>query len=385
MLLAIKLAKLGDVSLEADISTLEGRMRGARLPEAAWAEVYRAALALVPRARGAQAEAERRSVVEVAEQDERKRVQAASLAIPTALQRVASDYQGRIGAQEAELAEKSQRSVAKLLVTSRDDAATGETTFTYVATELGAFLKWLSDAEEKWREHNETLVADRANEAIAIHLSELTSLRFAVAAPKLARRAPQPLTLKGHAVPTPGGFERLARTWRTAASVTGSLTILSMLVARAIPGVDTGASAAIIGGVFVVTLLVAGFVTVPKERRQQRNRLLAKAEESVAKELQDAVKARLRGSGEAQLRAIRAHLASEGDRWKAQTSRMSTGEMRIPVLQAGLSPENRAKLEVSWPHAIGERLAELTPPQTKTQLTPPQSPPPVQTKTQLMK
>jgi hypothetical protein len=122
---------------------------------------------------------------------------------------------------------------------------------------------------------------------------------------------------------------------------------------------------AIIGGVFVVTLLVAGFVTVPKERRQQHNRLLAKSQEAVLRELEAVVRARLHDSGEHQLRAVRGHLGAEADRWKAQTSRVATGEMRMPMMSSGFTPDNRAKLEVEWPRAIEARLEKLAP-ATKT-------------------
>jgi hypothetical protein len=292
-------------------------------------------------------------------------LQGASFAVPGILQRLGGDYQGRLSVQETELVEKAERSVKKLAIVAEDDAATGETTYAVAEKELAAFWDWLRDAEEKWREHNETLLVDRATEALAVHLEELPSVRFVVAAPKLARRAlPQP-ELRGYSVPTPGMMEAVGRTWKTAASVTGSLTILSFFLTS-----EEGVSQLrplIIGGVFVVTLVVAGLFTVPRERRQQRNRLLAKAQEACAREVLDAVRARVRESSDAQLRAIRGHLASEGERWKAVTRKVDTGEMPIVSMATGLSQENRTKLDGEWVRAIEARLKELAPPpQTST-------------------
>ena len=390
MLLAIKLARLADPALDESVAAIETRLRATKPGAAGWTEIYRDALDLVALALRAQETVERRSHVELAEAEERKRLQAASLAVPAVLSRVASDYQGRLSVQEAELNQKTERAITKLSLESHDSAATGETTFTFSSGELSSFWEWLREGEAQWRRHNETLVADRANEAVAVHLTELTSTRFTVASPRLEPRPVGTKALKGHSSPTPGAFESFVHTWKTAASVTGSLTILSMLLSYVFVRDGSGndqtvnlVRGVIIGGVFFVTLFVAGFVTVPKQRRQQRNRVRGKAQDAVAKELFEAAKARVRESGEAQLRSIRAHLAAEADRWKAQVSRMTTAEMRMPGMQAGLSPENRAKLEGEWPHAIEARLAELAPKAATTALIAPSAT--TKGKTQLMR
>jgi hypothetical protein len=192
-------------------------------------------------------------------------------------------------------------------------------------------------------------------------------VHFAVTAPRLSVREPAMPKLRGHVVPTPGKLEALTRTWRLATTAVTSLGIVVTLFLALRSGQSDGGDvprALFIGGIFVTVLVFAAFVIIPKERKQQRNRMLAKAAEVVHEEVRGAVKARLKESSDAQLRTLRNHLANEAERWKAVARRVETGQMPAMAMPGGLSPENRAKVEGEWSRAIEIRVSELSAPKT---------------------
>jgi hypothetical protein len=360
MLLSLKFAKLGDAQLDEWIQHLDGRVRAARPGGPEWPAIYRDALGLVPRVLHAADEAQRRILQEQQQAAARRNVQAASMALPSALQRTGQEYQQRLQAQEQELLQKADRAIKSLPTTSAENKATGETTFFAEQNELAAFWGWLQGADDKWRSHNQELAVVRANESIALIVADLPQdYRFTVEQPPMNRRQSPLAPIKGHSVATPGMMESVGRTWKAATAIVGSVGVALTILGRVM---TEHTSALVIAGVvvFVIAIVFAG-VTVPGQVRQQRARIKVRADEAVQKELYDVVKARLKESADIQLRAIRGHMNNEGERWRAMMRRsdhgMETGMRSMPL--QGLSPENRQKLEGEWVHAMRGRLAQL--------------------------
>jgi type II secretory pathway pseudopilin PulG len=358
MLLAVKFAKLGDAQLDEWLTHLDGRVRAARAGGPEWAAIYRDALSLVPRILHAQGELQRRAQAEQQSAAARRMIQAAAMSLPSALQRVGAEYQGRLQTQELELLEKAERAIAGLPVASVRNKATGETVFTVPDDELAAFWGWVQGADDKWRSHNTELAATRANEAIAMMVADLPpTARFDVQEPQIPRRQAPPPALKGHSVPTPGVLDSVGRTWKGATAAAGSVSAALIVVGRVMQ--DKVAVLAIVGVAVFVIALVFAVATVPGQVRQQRKRTELRAQEAVHRELRDAVKARLREASDAQLRAIRGHLANEGERWRAFVRRSDGGESVRSLPPQGLTPDNQAKLGGEWQQALRARLAQL--------------------------
>lgn len=360
MLLALKFAKLGDAQLDEWIGALDARVRAARPGGADWPAIYRDALGIIPRVLYAADEAARKVAAEQQMAASRRMVQAASMSLPSALQRTAQEYQQRLQVQEQELLQKAERAIKTLPTASSENATTGETTFYAEPNELTAFWGWLQGADDKWRAHNQDLAALRANESIAMLVADLPpDMRFVVQPPQINRKQSPIAQLKGHSVATPGVMASVGGTWKAATGIAGSVGGGLMLLNRALPAAMQ-TPMLIAGGVVFGLALVFAAATVPGQVRQQKNRIKLRADEAVQKELYDVVKARLKESGEIQLRAIRGHLANEGERWRAVVRRFDSGDtgMRSMPLQ-GLSPDNRAKLEGEWQHAMRMRLSQL--------------------------
>ena len=361
MLLALKFAKLGDAQLDEWIAQLDQRVRAARPGGPEWPAIYRDAIGIVPRILYAQDEAARRTAADQQAANARRMVQSASMSLPSALQRTAQEYQQRLQVQETELLQKAERAIKSLPVSSSENKTTGETTFFAEPNELAAFWGWVQGADDKWRTHNEELAAMRSNEAIAMLVADLPpDMRFSVQPPQINRKqAPVP-QLKGHNVTTPGMIDSVGRTWKAATGIAGSVGGGLMLVTRVLPE-PLQKPLMIAGGAVFGIALVFAIATVPGQMRQQRNRIKLRADESVQKELYDAVKARFKESGETQLRGIRSHIANEGERWRSLVRRSDAGlDTGMRAMQPqGLSPDNRQKLEGEWQHAMRARLAQL--------------------------
>src|SRR5690349_20983148 len=107
MLMAIKLAKLGDDALERDVGALETRMRAARPNDPSWRSIYEEALAIVPRVLAAQKAAEKKNKEDGAAQEQKKLAQSVALAVTGLLQKIATEYSSRLSVQEGELLEKA--------------------------------------------------------------------------------------------------------------------------------------------------------------------------------------------------------------------------------------------------------------------------------------
>jgi hypothetical protein len=362
MLLALKFAKLGDPQLDEWIAQLDQRVRAARPGGPEWPAIYRDAVGIIPRILYAADEAQRRIAADQAIASSRRMVQAASMSLPSALQRTGQEYQQRLQVQETELLQKAERAIKSLPVGSTENKTTGETTFFVEPNELAAFWGWVQGADDKWRGHNQELAAMRANESIAMLIADLPpDMRFVVAPPQISREQSPIAPLKGNNMATPGMMDSVGRTWKATTTIAGSASAVLMVVSRVVqdkPAITYGLTAAGVGVLGVA--LVFAIATVPGQIRQQRNRIKLRADEAVQKELYDAVKARLKESGEIQLRAIRGHLTNEGERWRALVRRSDTGDtgMRAMAPQ-GLSPDNRAKLEGEWQHALRTRLGQL--------------------------
>ena len=360
MLLALKFAKLGDAQLDEWIAQLDQRVRAARPGGPEWPAIYRDAIGIIPRILYAQDEAQRRIAADQQAANARRMVQSAAMALPSALQRTAQEYQQRLQVQETELLQKAERAIKSLPVLSTENKTTGETTFFAEPNELAAFWGWVQGADDKWRGHNQELTAMRSNEAIAMLIADLPpDMRFVVQPPQINRKQSPIAPLKGHNVATPGVSDSVGRTWKATTTIAGSASALMMVLGRVFEKLVYPLTIA--GGVVFAGALVFAITTVPGQVRQQRNRIKLRADEGVQKELYDAVKARLKESGELQLRAIRSHLANEGERWRALVRRSDSGPetgMRAMPPQ-GLTPDNRAKLEGEWQHAMRARLGQL--------------------------
>ncbi len=360
MLLALKFAKLGDAQLDDWISQLDQRVRAARPGAAEWPAIYSDAIGIIPRILYAQDEATRRLAADQQAANARRMVQSASMSLPAALQRTAQEYQQRLQIQETELLQKAERAIKSLPVLSTENKTTGETTFFAEPNELAAFWGWVQGADDKWRTHNQDLAAMRSNESIAMLIADLPpDMKFVVQPPQINRKQSPLPPLRGHNVATPGISDSVGRTWKATTTIAGSASALMMVLGRVFEKLVYPLTIA--GGAVFAGALVFAITTVPGQVRQQRNRIKLRADEGVQKELVDAVKTRLKESGEIQLRAIRGHLANEGERWRALVRRSDSGPdtgMR-PMAPQGLSPDNRAKLEGEWQHAMRTRLGQL--------------------------
>jgi len=360
MLLALKFAKLGDPQLDEWISQLDQRVRAARPGGPEWPAIYRDAIGIIPRVLYAADEAQRKVAAEQQMATSRRMVQAASMSLPSALQRTAQEYQQRLQVQEQELLQKAERAIKSLPVVSSENKATGETSFYADPNELASFWGWVQGADDKWRSHNQDLAATRANEAIAMLVADLPpDMRFVAQPPQINRKQSPIAALKGHNVTTPGAMASVSGTWKATTTIAGSVGVGIGVLSRVVP---EGAQHAVMGagaGVFAIALVFA-VATVPGQIRQQRARIKARADEAVQKELLDAVKARLKESSDIQLRAIRGHFANEAERWRAIARRYDSGDTGMrPMPLQGLSPENRQKLEGEWQQAMRARLAQL--------------------------
>jgi hypothetical protein len=363
MAMALRAARFDDAALADALHALEARTRATKGSDgAAWAAIYRDALSLPPLALAAQARLEAAKAEGARAQEVARRAQAASLDADAALQKALSDWPSRLEQQEADLLEKVAKSAEHVGVVEAANETTGETLYAAETTSLEGFFGWLEQARERWASQNAALLAQRAAEALEPVLRGLPAGLAPVldAAPLSLRPVSRP-RLKGYTVPTPGRFEGVAKTLKSISTMSATVAGFGYIVVR-IAGTQS-AVAGYLQGFFAVAFVVSivvSLATVPKQLRQAKARLVAKATEAVRREVAEAARGLVKASAEAQLAAIRRHLGAEAQRVK-RALREAAGPAQVGgiVGPAGLSPESVAKLGREWPAAIEGRLRAI--------------------------
>jgi hypothetical protein len=361
MLLSLRLAKVQETPLGPDVGRIDASTKTAKSSDRrAWLQIYASVAQLIPRiveqySRPAQLAA-------VAAPAQAHRISTVIAAAQTALQRASSDWTARLSTQEKDLARKASQAAEHLPVVSNVDESVGDLVFTYDPTQLGAYWRWLGDAERMWAMNNGVLVAHRAQESILDTLGEIpTGQAFRIVGAPLEPTAAPPPRLKGHRIPNPGFFQSLGATYRFVMSGVTAVSGLGFFATRVLGGGAARLVPIALGAVFVATVIVAA-ITLPKQRRQSMARLKVRAQEVLQRELEGAVRDRLKMTSDLQFSTIKKHLTAEAVRLKSsfrEGAPAAVAPQPAPMFSAGLSPADVDRLRGEWKSAIEQRIQQL--------------------------
>lgn len=363
MLLAVKFAKLPDEKLGLEVAAFDARKRATKSSDRdGMKALYGDCLALMDRVLHVHRTQAHQREAQVSSQRAAQQAAQVGNAVVATLEKAKGAWSERLDVQVRDLTTKVDHSVAKLDVEGKEDDASGQTTFRITDGHRDGFLAYLGDLERKWLSNNETLVAQRANEALVEVLEGTPAeLSFEVQSPKALVVKPLDLRLKGATIVTPSAFSTLDGAYKIVMAVTGAVSGLGFLASRVLGSEIGKVLPWVFGGAFLVAVLFAVKIA-PKRHRQAMARLLEQQRDRVHKELQDAAAGHVRFVAEEQKRALRKHLDDEAARFRAITRPLVAASRDnlapVPPL-GGLSPGDVAKLEGEWRTAVAERLAEL--------------------------
>ncbi len=364
-MMCLRMAKVSDPSIADAAAAIEARSKATKSSERqAWGAIYRDAAALLPRVVEHQSKLDREREAAQTAQGARQKVAQLSMGLQSGLQRAAGDWTARLAQQEREIFAKAQKALEALEVTSFVDHQVGELVFQFAPDMVERFWGWLRSAEAGWAQNNARLVALRGNECIADVTAELPAgMSFEIAPAPIEPPRFEAPRLRGNRIPNPTFFQSLGSTYRFVMSAVTAVSGLGFFATRVLGGEHVNTVLPVgLGAVFVVTVVVAVF-TVPKERRQTMARFRARARDALDKELNDAVRDRMKLVVDAQQASIKKHLNAEALRFKAGT-RDSSGDLRpaqpsFSMTAMGILPADIGRMKGEWKAAIEAHLKEI--------------------------
>ena len=356
LLMALRAVRLGDDGVATQLGDLDRQLKATKSSNTcAWPGIYRQALALLDRVLQLQNGAQE-ALQEFQQRKElRERKQRLSTEVQALIQKEGSDWPARIAKQEREILDKAIRGAGAIHIEARRDAGTGETSHCFHRAALEGYLGWLDAAEESWAANNGNLVQHRAAESaqacgIEVSAEEPILRLLRVTLPN--RIAPR---LKGYRVSTAGVLDSLGKTYKTIIATFGSISMAGFALTRIAGGSPFVRDVLpwFFGVAFLITVLGVVF-TVPRERRQAAARVMGKARDHAERELHDYLRERLKVVADAQLQAIKKHLAEESMRWRA-----AARESAVGATVEGLPPATVDKLRGEWRVSLQEHLAAI--------------------------
>jgi len=356
ILLAVRMSKLaGDATAQL---TEQKRQTPRGAPPQAWIALYEAAIQLAGQAVQAQLRMDRERAQRQSAAAEQRRLSSLANEAVQALQQEKMEWQTRLAQQEAQLAEKAERSVEQIECAERFDAAHGTLVFELDPASRQAFMAWLVDTERKWAMNNASLAPVRAKEAIERTTGAQGGFDVAAADPQslLSDAAPQ-LNVEGKSLPRPTTFAVLGTGYRAVMTTLGAVSMLGVVVGR----IWTAASLVlpIVSGATLVVVIVVAIVTVPKQHAQAMTRLRGAAKKEVRAQAVQRVRARLSRTAADQLRGLRKHLDGEAARIRVAARGSPDSGPEMAFSAGGISPAEMSRLQGEYVEALRKRIAEL--------------------------